>query len=68
MKVTDMTNLYVGHNEEEDFKILICSCEGIHGAERLAEGYRLDSGMYGKFEIEEFNDVNESFDCDYVII
>ena len=34
MKVTDMTNLYVGHNEEEDFKILICSCEGIYGAER----------------------------------
>ena len=68
MKVTDMTNLYVGYNKEEDFRILICSVEGEKEAQRLANDYADDSNLKGEFEIQEFNDINTHFDCDYVIM
>ena len=69
MKAIDMTNLYVGYNKEEDFRILICAIEGEKEAQRLANEYALDSGMKEEsFEISEFNDINTHFDCDYVII
>ena len=69
MKATDMTNLYVGYNKKEDFRILICTVEGEKEAQRLANEYALDSGMKEEsFEIGEFNDINTHFDCDYVII
>jgi hypothetical protein len=69
MKAVDMTNLYVGYNKEEDFRILICSVEGEYGAQRLADEYALDSGMEEEsFEISEFNDIDTHFDCDYVIM
>ena len=71
MKINDMTNLYIGYNEKEDFRILICSFDGKEGAEKIAEEYRIDSDMEGKFEILEFADsnvhFNVSFDCDYVL-
>ena len=68
MKATDMINLYVGYNKEEDFRILICTVEGEKEAQRLANEYALDSGMEESFEISEFNDIDTHFDCDYVII
>ena len=72
MKINDMTNLYVGYNEKEDFRILICSFDGKKGAEEIAEEYRIDSDMEGEFEILEFADsnvhFNVSFDCDYALI
>ena len=68
MKATDMVNLYVGYNKEEDFRILICAVEGEKEAQRLANEYALDSGMEESFEISEFNDIDTHFDCDYVII
>lgn len=68
MKINDMTNLYVGYNKEEDFRILICSFDGKEGAEKIAEEYRIDTEMNKTFEISEFVDINTHFDCDYVII
>ena len=69
MKVTDMTNLYVGYNKKENFRILICALEGEKEAQRLANEYAIDSGME-EFEIREFGefDTNIHFDCDYVIM
>lgn len=66
MKVTDMTNLWVGYNETEDFRILICALD-IQEAHEIANNYRLDSHLDGDFEISEFNDINTHFDCDYVL-
>lgn len=62
------TNLFIGYNREENFRILICAFDKIEARE-LAEEYRFDAGLEGKFEIEEFNDemVAMHFDCDYVI-
>ena len=68
MKAVDMTNLYVGYNKEEDFRILICALEGEKEAQRLANEYASDNNMNESFEISEFNDLNTHFDCDYVII
>lgn len=68
MKINNMTNLYVGYNEKENFKILICSFDGKEGAEKIAEEYRIDTEMDGTFGISEFTDINIHFDCDYVII
>ena len=67
MTVNEMTNLWVGYNETEDFKILICASDEIE-AQEIADSYRLDSHMEGKFEIKEFCDVEEKFDCDYVVM
>ena len=67
MTVNEMTNLFVGYNETEDFKILICSFDEIE-AHEVAESYRVDSRMEGKFEIKEFCDTEEKFDCDYVVM
>lgn len=66
MKVTDMTNLWVGYNETEDFRVLICALD-IQEAHEIANSYRLDSHLDGDFEISEFNDINTHFDCDYVL-
>lgn len=62
------TNLFVGYNEEEDFRILICAFDKVEAAE-LARGYRLDSNMKGDFEISELEKPIDEyhFDCDYVI-
>lgn len=66
MKVTDMTNLWVGYNEEEDFRVLICA-QDKQEARQIANGYRVDTLMEGTFEITEFTDVNVRIDCDYVL-
>ena len=66
MKVTDMTNLWVGYNEEEDFRVLICA-QDEQEARQIANGYRVDTLMEGTFEITEFTDVNVRIDCDYVL-
>ena len=62
------TNLFIGYNREEDFRILICADDEIIARE-LAEEYRVDAGLEDKFEIEELADevVAMHFDCDYVI-
>lgn len=66
MKVTDMTNLWVGYNEEEDFRVLICA-QDEQEARQIANGYRVDTLMEGTFEITEFTDVSVRIDCDYVL-
>ena len=66
MKVTDMTNLWVGYNEEEDFRVLICA-QDEQEARQIANGYRVDTLMEGTFKITEFTDVNVRIDCDYVL-
>lgn len=62
------TNLFIGYNAEEDFRILICAFDEEEAAE-LANEYRFDSNLEGKFEIQEIDDGidNLHFDCDYII-
>ena len=67
MKVTALNNLWVGYNEKENFRILICA-DDIHEANDIANSYRLDSHMDGEFEISEFTDINTQFDCNYVLV
>lgn len=67
MTILDLQNLWVGYNDKEDFRILICAgCK--KEAKALAESYRKDSKLSGSFDIYEFTDVNTKFDCDYVIV
>lgn len=66
MKVNEMTNLWVGYNRTENFKVLIVALDE-QEAQEIADGYRLDAHLDGEFEIYEFTDVNEHFDCDYVL-
>ena len=40
------TNLFIGYNRKEDFRILICSFDEEKAAE-LANEYRLDAGLEG---------------------
>lgn len=66
MIITDLNNLYVGYNETENFRILICALD-VQEAQEIANEYRFDSNMCGSFEITEFTDINTHFDCDYVV-
>ena len=66
MKANEMQNLWVGCNRTEDFKVLICAFDEIE-AHEVAESYRIDTHMEGNFEITEFTNMEEKFDCDYVI-
>ena len=61
------TNLYIGYNKEEDFRILICAFDK-NKAKELAYDYWCDSNMRGEFEITEAEKIDDIvFDCDYVI-
>lgn len=62
------TNLYVGYNETENFRILICASDDIEALE-VANRYLKDSKMSGSFAIFPYEDEISSFkfDCDYVI-
>lgn len=62
------TNLFIGYNREEDFRILICAFDEEEALE-LANEYRFDAGLEGYFEIEEIESeiTNIHFDCDYII-
>ena len=68
MKWNEMQNLFIGYNEEEDFRILICAFDGIEAAE-LAREYGFEAHIEGKWKITETdpNIDNTHFDCDYVI-
>ena len=66
MKANEMQNLWVGHNRTENFKVLICAFDEIEAYE-VSESYRRDSHMEDHFEITEFTNMEERFDCDYVI-
>lgn len=60
-------NLWVGYNKKEKFRILICAFDK-EDANELAQEYRFDSGLDGKFEIVEAEKIDDlQFDCDYVI-
>lgn len=63
-----MQNLFIGYNEDEDFRILICAFDKQDAAE-LANEYRFDANLNGHFEIQEIENGadNIHFDCDYVI-
>ncbi len=66
MKITDLNNLYVGYNKDEDFRILICALD-VQEAHEIAAEYGSDGGFEGDWEISEFTDINQKFDCDYVV-
>ena len=66
MKVNELTNLWVGHNKVENFKVLICALDK-EEAQKIADDYCIDSHMESKFEITEFNNLEIQFDCDYVL-
>ena len=67
-KIMRFTNLFVGYNQTEDFRILICAFDEDEAAE-LAREYCCDSKFRGSFEIKKaegkIDDIH--FDCDYVI-
>ena len=65
MKIHEMTNLYAGYNEEEDFRILICALDE-HEAHQLAREYGFESNLKGSWDIQDL-DTDTHFDCDYVI-
>ena len=50
MKITNMTNLWIGYNCKEDFRVLICAEDEIE-AQRIANEYCSDNKMEGEFEI-----------------
>lgn len=66
MKVNELTNLFIGYNKTEDFRVLICASDKIE-AKEIADEYCLDSHMEGKFDIKDFDDTETKFDCDYVL-
>lgn len=66
MKINELNNLWIGHNETENFKILICALDKIE-AQEIANEYNLDSHMIGTFEITKFTNTETQFDCDYVL-
>ena len=66
MKISELTNLWVGTNEVEKFKVLIVALDK-EEAQEIANSYCLDSNMAGKFDIAEFDNTETQFDCDYVL-
>lgn len=62
------TNVFLGYNKKEDFRILISAWSKAE-AETLAEEYQKDAGLQGHFDISEaperIDDIR--FDCDYII-
>ena len=66
MTIVNMQNLFIGHNNTEHFKILICASDQKE-ANEIAETYKIDSNMNGNFKISKFNNANTKFDCDYVL-
>lgn len=65
MKINDMTNLFVGHNDKEDFTVLICALDTIE-AKEIANTYAFDTNLKGEFVVSEYKG-NEEFDCDYIL-
>lgn len=66
MKINELTNLWVGYNETENFRVLIVASDK-EEAQEIADDYCSASQMGGNFTIKEFLDVNECFDCDYAL-
>ena len=67
MKVNELTNLWVGYNETENFRVLICASDEVE-AQGIADEYLADTHLEGEFVITEFEDVNTHFDCDYILV
>lgn len=68
MKWHEMQNIFVGYNEEEDFRILICAFDKQEAYEIVRE-YAFDANLEGEWEISETtaDSNNTHFDCDYII-
>lgn len=66
MNVNELTNLFVGYNKTENFKVLICAGDE-EEAQEIADDYCEVSDMDGCFVINEFSNINTRFDCDYVL-
>ena len=66
MKITNMTNLWIGYNCKEDFRVLICAEDEIE-AQSIANEYCSDNKMEGEFEISFFVNDDVRIDCDYVL-
>lgn len=68
MRIQDIDGLYVGYNETEDFRVLIYA-DSLFFAERIADKYRIDSGLEGSFKVSELDDkgINDCFDCDHIL-
>lgn len=66
MKVNDLNNLWVGYNETENFRVLVCAAD-IEEAQKLADEYCLNSHKENGFEITAFSRTDMQFDCDYVL-
>ena len=62
------TNLWVGYNAKEDFRILLVAFDE-KVAWMMAAEYCKDAGLEGTFEVEPFDCGAKytHFDCDYII-
>lgn len=65
MFISDMTNLFIAHNEREDFNLAIVANDSNEALE-LAKDYGEDTGLHNDWEIGDF-DVATKLDCDYII-
>jgi len=63
MKITEL-NLWIGN--VDGFKFLICAYDE-EDAIKVAENYQTDAGLDGTLQVKYFDNVNTSFDCDYVV-
>ena len=61
-------NVFIGYNEKEAFRILISAWSKAEAID-LAEGYRKDAGLQGKFDVSEAPECidNIRFDCDDIV-
>lgn len=70
MNITDLTNLWVVKNISENFSILVVALDE-EEAKEIAIEYFNDADIYfstsDRIEVKEFTNINEKFDCDYVI-
>jgi len=69
MTINEMTNLFVGYNEYEDMRIIICAFDKGEAME-VAIDYAMDTGLSyepSDWTITEYEDATMDFNCDYVI-
>lgn len=64
--ITDMTNLWVGSYDDDNFKVLICA-PNEQEAKRAAMQFGKKSGMEDTPQITQFDNIGTPFNCDYVV-
>lgn len=71
MKITELNNLWVAFNKDEDFRVLVVASDLEEACDLIRE-YANDSHLEGIWDVKELSEVKDElndlrFDCDYVI-